>query len=315
MKKQLLILGLLAGMETAAGAQMKLSGYAHVIYGANETPALGLGNKEVNSSFDLARACMTASGMLGEAKQVKYFLQYDFVQTTAGLLDLYGEWNPLATVGVRVGQYKIPFSIEMPIVVTKIETIYATRSVKEIAHGRDIGLQISGKAFTAKGFQQLEYAAGLFNGTGKNAKENNNHKDFVGTVYVQPIKGLRLNGSLYTGKADGSRDRWTAGIDYIGTHFSGRSEYLSANDGGTHRRGYYGLAVWKLVPEKWEILGKYDVYNSNTAEPKNEIRDITAGINYYFAYLTRVQLNFITTADQKTDGTNNAVAACVQLYF
>ena len=315
MKKQLLILGLLMGTTTAVGAQMKLSGYAHVIYAANETPALGLGNKAVNSSFDLARACMTASGVFGEAKQFKYLLQYDFVPSTDGLLDLYGEWNPLAAVGVRVGQYKIPFSIEIPILATKMETIYFTRAVREMVNRRDIGLQVAGKAFTANGFPQLEYAAGLFNGTGKNAKENNNHKDFVGTVYVQPIKGLRLNGSLYAGKADGSRDLWALGIDYNGAHFSGRSEYLSANDGGIRRRGYYGLAVWKLVPDKWEILGKYDVYDSNTAEPKSEIRDITAGINYYFAYLTRVQLNFITTADQKTDGTNNAIAACVQLYF
>lgn len=304
---------------------LNLTGYAHVIYSANEHPALGLGNNDVNSSFDLARAVLTAIGTFGDKKQFKYSLQYNFVSSSSGLMDLYGEWDPVQAANFRFGQFKIPFTMEMPMSATRVETIYSTRPIAAMAGGRDIGVQLSGKAFQGEGFSKLVYAAGIFNGTGKNAKDNNNHKDVIGTVYVQPIKGLRVNGSIYSGKTYGTvngvlplenhvHNLWSVGLDYNITHFSGRSEYLSANDGGIHKEGYYGLAVYKIVPNKWEILGKYDVYNRNKDISDSKITDITAGVNYYFAYLTRVQLNYIATNNQK-EGKNNAVAVCLQLYF
>jgi hypothetical protein len=323
----------------------QLSGYGQIIGNTSENPDRGQVRTTANNSIDIARAILTATGRLGAENRFKYLLMYDFGPNSC-LHELYGEWLYNDAVNVRFGQYKIPFTIETPLSSARIETIYFSRSTASMAGGsgdfnqygitglqgqagsskvgRDAGLQLSGKLFKKNDFYRLEYYTGLFNGTGLNTKDNNNHKDFIATAYWQPIKGLRLGGSVYSGKlyyasngqsaANHVRNVQAISADYTSKFFYGRSEYLTANNGGLKRNGYYGLAIWKFVPDKWEVLGKYDFYDKNTAIGQNETTDFTAGINYYFAYLTRIQLNYIYTND-KALGKNNAVAAQLQLFF
>jgi hypothetical protein len=319
----------------------QLYGYGQIIDNISRQPDLGIVRTTSNNSFDIARAILFATGRLGSEKQFRYMLMYDF-GPNACLQELYGEWLPKDALNVRFGQFKIPFTIENPMSSTKVETIYPSRSVGAMSGsigdfnqlepngvkggvkaGRDAGLQLSGCLFKKNDFSQIEYYTGLFNGTGLNTKDNNNHKDFIGTVYYQPIKGLRVGGSVYFGKLNAPinvirgnhvRNLWTVGMEYRSKKFYARSEYIAANNGGLKRDGYYGSAVWKFIPDKWEVLGKYEYYDENKSFKDNEIGDITVGINYYMAYLTRIQLNYIFT-DNKTLGTNNAVAMQLQLYF
>ncbi len=328
----------------------RLSGYGQIVYNATENPAGGQIPVTSHNSIDVLRAILFAVGKLGPKGQFGYMLMYDLGPNPM-LHELYGEWLPMNAINVRFGQYKIPFTIENPMSPTRIETIYFSRSASAMSGsvgdfnqygplgtytgvkaGRDGGLQLSGKIFPHKDFFLLEYYTGLFNGTGMNAKDNNNHKDFIGTAYFQPVKGLRVGGSVYSGKlygqnpqeignpanvqlpADHVRNHWAAGAEYSGKHFYSRSEYMEANDGGLKRNGFYASAVWKIVPDKWEILGKYDYYDNDRDIKNNQIADITAGINYYFAFLSRIQLNYIYT-DNKSLGANNMLAAQLQLFF
>ncbi|MDR3338716.1 MAG: OprO/OprP family phosphate-selective porin [Candidatus Symbiothrix sp.] len=324
----------------------QLSGYGQLVWNVSEYPGRGQVRTTANNSIDLTRAILSATGRLGSEKQFGYMLMYDF-GPSACLHELYGEWLPADALNIRFGQCKIPFTIENPISSTRIETINSTRSVSAMSggsgdfnqfgiagpqggqavsakSGRDAGLQLSGKLLKKNDFFRLEYYAGLFNGTGLNTKDNNNHKDFVGSAYLQPIKGLRIGGSVYSGKlyyavadlpvANHVRNTLALSAEYSSKDFYGRSEYLSANDGGLRRKGCYGAAVWKFVPGKWEVLGKYDFYDKNTATAQDETTDITAGINYYFAHLCRIQLNYMHT-DDKALGKNNAFATQLQLFF
>jgi hypothetical protein len=357
-KKLLLTLGMLLSVA-ALNAQsivqktknafqsdaFQLSGYGQIIGNISEYPSRGQAKTTANNSIDLARAILFAVGKLGAENQFGYMLMYDF-GPNPGLHELYGEWYYNDAINLRFGQYKIPFTIENPMSPTRVETIYFSRSVSAMAGstgdfnqfgvagpkgssispkaGRDAGLQLSGKLFKKDDFFRLEYYTGLFNGTGLNTKDNNNHKDFIGTAYFQPIKGLRLGGSVYSGKlyytkngqpaTNHTRDTWAASAEYNSKYFYGRSEYITANDGGVKRNGYYGSAVWKLVPNKWEVVGKYDYYDTDTAISGNEVIDLTTGVNYYLAYLTRIQLNIIHTED-KILGANDAFAAQLQLFF
>jgi hypothetical protein len=271
-------------------------------------------------------------------------LMFDF-GPNAQLLELYGEWLPTKALNVRFGQYKTPFTIENPISPSRIETINFSRpaaamsgSVGDlnqwepdgkavIKAGRDAGFQLFGFLFPTSDFFRFEYYAGLFNGTGMNRKDNNNHKDFIGTIYAYPVKAFKLGGSIYLGKLPSylkeqghlpgdnfDINRWTIGAEYKGTQLYGRTEYIATDDGGLKRDGYYGLLLWKIVPSKWEILGKYDYYNLNTQIKNNVISDYTFGVNYYFAYLSRLQFNYIYS-DNKTGGNNHALAAQLQVFF
>ena len=320
----------------------QLSGYGQLQYNVNEYPERSLRHEIANNSIDIARAILSAAGKLGADNQYGYTLTFDVGPNTR-LIELYGDWLPSKAVNVRFGQFKIPFTIENPISPSRIETIHASHLVSAMAGGagdfnqwdpdgktvgktgRDAGLQISGFLFPAGDFFRMEYYAGLFNGSGMNTKDNNNHKDFIGTVYAYPIKEFKLGGSFYSGKYPQYMEvhlpgnslnstRWTIGAEYKGTQLYGRSEYIAANDGGLKRNGYYGLLVWKFVPNKWEALGKYDYYNKDKLFDNNTIRDFTVGVNYYFAYLSRIQLNYIYS-DNKINGNNNTFAAQLQLFF
>lgn len=322
--------------------QFQLFGYGQVIANYSEYPDRGQVRTTAHSSIDVARAILFATGRLGERRQFGYMLMYDF-GPNACLHELYGEWLPVDALNVRFGQYKVPFTLENPMSPTRIETIYFSRSASamsgsagdfnqynpngtlgSVKAGRDAGLQVSGKFLKKNDFFRLEYYAGLFNGTGFNTKDNNDRKDFIGTAYYQPIKGLRLGGSVYSGKLyyglndtapeDHVRNRLTFGTEYQSKYVYGRSEYITANDGGLKRKGYYASLVYKLGPGKWEVLGKYDFYDANTSVSRNETTDITAGINYYFAPFSRLQLNYIVT-DDKALGKNNAIATQLQLFF
>ena len=318
----------------------QLFGYGQIINNASEHPNVGIERTTSNNSIDLARAILFAVGKIGSKNQFGYMLMYDF-GPNACLHELYGEWLPKDAVNVRFGQFKIPFTIENPMSPTKIETIYFGRGARAMSGsvgdfnqfktdgtiapkvGRDAGLQLSGRLFKKDDFFRIEYYTGLFNGTGFNTKDNNNHKDFIGTVYYQPVKDWRIGGSIYSGKLDApindvpgnhARDLWTVGTEYNSKKFYARSEYVSANNGGLKRENYYGSAVWKFSPNKWEVLGKYEYYDKDKSVKNDEISDITVGVNYYLAFLTRLQLNYIYT-DNKALGTNNAVAMQLQVFF
>ncbi|MDR3060777.1 MAG: OprO/OprP family phosphate-selective porin [Dysgonamonadaceae bacterium] len=302
----------------------KLSGYGQALYQLSD-------NTEINNLMKINRIILFAIGNINP--ELSYMIMYDF-GPKAGLHEYYGEYTPLMALSIRFGQYKIPFTLENPMSPTRWEGIYGSLSVNALAGistdiigakaGRDMGLQLSGKLLQQKDFYLIEYAAGLFNGTGVNTPENNNHKDFAGTVVYQPVKGLKLAGTVYSGKApyimDGDdkiknhvRDRWSVGGEFSNPYWYARSEYLHGNDGGIDRNGFYAVGMWKPIPEKLEIFGKYDYYNPDKDGMSDPIYEHTGGLNYYFGFLSRIQLNYIHT---KTGSeVNNTFAIQLQLFF
>ncbi len=302
----------------------QLSGYGQALYQASD-------NKEINNEMKINRIILFATGNLNP--KFSYMIMYDF-GPRSGLHEFYGEYTPITAVSARFGQFKVPFTIENPISPTRWEGIYGSLSVNALAGistdvigakaGRDMGFQLSGKVLKKSNFYQIEYAGGLFNGTGINTPDNNNHKDFTGTLTYQPIRGLKLAGSGYSGKApykmpgddeirNHVRNRWSAGGELAILHWYGRSEYLNGNDGGVHKDGFYAVGMWKPMPEKLEIFGKYDYYNPDKEGRLSKMYEYTAGINYYFGFLSRIQLNYIHSDFGYT--TNNMIATQLQLFF
>ena len=319
-----------------------LSGYGHIQYNISEYPERSFASGKANNSIDITRAFLFASGKLGTDNQFGYMLIFDFGPNSK-FYELYGEWLPSKAINLRFGQFKVPFTIENPISLSRIETINPSRSVSAMSGGssdfnqfeldgrivsktgRDAGLQLSGNLFPEDNFYRLEYYTGLFNGTGMNTKDNNNHKDFVGTICFNPSKEFKFGGSVYAGKYPQfmqyyllgnslSTRRWTIGAEYKGAQFCSRVEYIQSNDGDLKRNGYYGMLLWKSVPDEWEFVWKYDYYNNDVLFNKNAIHDITLGVNYYFTYMSRIQLNYIYT-DNQAVGKNNALAVQFQVFF
>jgi len=303
---------------------VSFSGYGQALYRASD-------NDEINNEIKVNRIILYASGNLNP--NFSYMIM-PYLGSTSGLLEYYGDYTHSAAFTARLGQFKVPFTIENPMSTTRWEGIYSTTSIDALSggsgdvigskSGRDMGIQLSGKLLSKNDFYLLEYAVGLFNGTGFNTSENNNHKDLAGTLTFQPIKGLKIAGSGYSGKApykkakddqirNHVRNRWSAGGVYNDSHWYSRTEYLYGNDGGTYKDGFYFVGMWKPLPDKLEFFGKYDYYNSDKDKGINKMYEYTAGINYYFGYLSRIQLNYIRSDfDNKV---NNTIATQLQLFF
>ncbi|MDR1562148.1 MAG: OprO/OprP family phosphate-selective porin [Dysgonamonadaceae bacterium] len=319
--------------------QFNLIGYGQAVANFNQHPEAGMVPTNSNSSFDIQRIILFATGKIGVQNKFGYMIMLD-AGPNISMQELYGEYIPSDAINVRFGQYKIPFTIENPMSASRFETVYPSRSVSAMAGssgdfnqfdgrgvkaGRDVGIMLSGKIQEKDGYHLLEYYAGLFNGTGLNTKDNNNHKDIIGTAYIQPLKGLKLGGSVYSGAITTDsvnglpaglhrRNAYAAGGVFDNRNFYVRSEYIANKTGNIRRHGFYASGVWKFVPQKWEAVVKCDFFDSDRSVDQNETTDLTFGVSYFFAYLTKIQLNYIYT-DDRIKNSNHLAAVQMQIFF
>ncbi|PXV68005.1 phosphate-selective porin O/P [Dysgonomonas alginatilytica] len=269
---------------------------------------------------------------------IGYTVLADFVNPL--IHELYGIWSPSNAFNLKVGQMKVPFTIENQFSLTQLETVYNTRSISSLASmaddvmklqngrnngGRDIGINASGSLINMKGYDLMEYGIGVFQGSGISSPEKDNKKDFSAQLILQPIKGFRFGGSVYFGAATYTlspdipvathvRDRWALSTEYRGNRFYARAEWLHGNDGGIKKEGLYGTALYNVVPKKVNVTCKVDYYNKNK-NTNAEVIDYTIGANYYFFQQCRVQLNY-TYSDYSTQwGARNSNVVYSQLQF
>jgi hypothetical protein len=118
------------------------------------------------------------------------------------LRDLYVRIQPLTWLGVRMGQFKKPFSHnelrrwgKLPFVDRGIGNDYL---IEHLMYGdRDIGLQLEGRLVESI---KLDYAIGAFNGMGKNTAELalDGSKDFAARLEADAAKWISIgvNGSV-----------------------------------------------------------------------------------------------------------------------
>ncbi|NDV78054.1 porin [Dysgonomonas sp. 511] len=273
-------------------------------------------------------------------KNFNYFAMYEFIKPT--LTEFYVQWTPDKRFNLRVGQGKIPLSLENQLSLTVLESITNSRSTSSLIGmgddvlrwqngksngGRDMGILSYGSLIETKTHDLLEYGIGIFQGTGLVTGETNNTKDFAGNLLVQPIKGWRIGGGAYFGeatytkdgedtKSDHVRNRWIASSDYKSDRVYARAEWIKANDGGIQKEGLHGMGLFYFMPEKLNTFAKIDYLNQNT-DINKEVTDYHLGINYYFYKSCRLQLNY-TYSDysKKWDARNtHSVLGQMQIVF
>ncbi len=296
---------------------LKISGYLQALYNWEYAD-----DKTENSSFRIRRARLSFAGKIVESKKagvVDYRLQVDFAESPK-IVDAWVRYRPFAQLGIEVGQFKIPLSIEnseyAPLKLEFIDySLVVQRLVRMSSHdvtgisstGRDMGAQLYGGFIKKESYSIINYNLAVFNGCGINQKKDSNtSKDFVGRVMVNPIKDLTLAGYYQYGEGNFNGltgiesgkfikyHRYGGGVAYNGRHAFARSEYIRGNTGTLISEGAYASAGWKFHTQKagYGSVGvRFDYFDENIHNREREF-NYTLGVAYQPWRYMRLQLNY-----------------------
>lgn len=286
------------------------------------------------SGFDIRRARLDVKGNI--SPYFGYRIVPEFAGSSARLLDAYAEIRLSGLFNLTIGQQKIALSRENQESDNKYDFIDRSQVIEALTHrstdpvglvnnngtitnnnGRDIGIQANGGLFRVEDRNIIEYWVGIYNGSGINVGETNKTKDVSGRLVLQPVQGLYLGGSFYNGVgyygtplSNHGRTRWGAEIKWKIRDFFIQAEYLKGKDVPVTKEGYYAEAGYFILPQKLQLLVKYDLYDPDKSVGKNISTIHTGGVNYSFNSSTRLLLAY--NARQKQGGGPNTNYAAAQ---
>lgn len=278
-----------------------------------------------SSSFFIKRVRLDLRGAL--ARTLDYRVQLEFASSPK-IVDAYLQYRPFRQLNFKLGEYKIPFTIEntdyVPLKFELIEYPLALQRLMGFAEpiggryvggamqggetlkdtGRDMGLTLHGSFFPCGERALLSYDVGVFNGAGINLRDNNRSKDVVARLTLRPVRGLTLSGSWYGGEYGADcleRQRVSAGVCYDrgrgvlrGEWIGGRTGYAATEEyaaGTFDSSGWYVLGGVRLTPTLMPVV-RYDTLLPDTASDDSRQTNWTAGILWHPVRPLRCQLNY-----------------------
>lgn len=271
-----------------SGSAMKLGAYTQVRYTHWE---------KSHDGFRIKRARV---GLKGEIlKNINYSLQVDVTKSTI-LLDARVGISFSPQTELNFGQFKVPFSLESLTSTSLLDTINRSQTVEKLcpgrdigAGGRDIGVTFSGRA------SWVEYALGIFNGSGINKTDDNDKKDIAVRLVLYPVSSLGLGFSHYDGKysfysgvSPERRDRTGVDMFFAQGSLSVKGEYILARDGQIDRYGWYVQGGYYLIQQKTQAIVRYDSLNRTKDIKEDRLEVITLGLNWFFSNKTKFQINY-----------------------
>src|SRR5258706_403816 len=270
----------------------------------------------------------------------------------AQMTDGYITWNRYPEANIRVGQFKTPFGFEQLYGDPRLLTIERTLVNDRLTLSRQLGGQVGGDLFE----KRLGYAIGTFNGNGVNNNFNdNNALVTVGRITAVPWQanlgsaaakwsvgangfsskdtGLALSDlgldstpttadkdGLFTGKRRGSGvdSQLVAGpFELWGELLRGPFEPVSKIPSASFdANGWYGQASLFLVPNRVQVVVKYETFDPNDRKNADETKTATLGANLYLkGHDLKVMANYLRTELPGSQKTQNKVIARLQVIF
>lgn len=263
------------------------------------------------SSFLIRRAQFALAGSL--LPSLHYNVRLEFASPQ--ILDAYLDYCPLQALNLRVGELKVPFSIENTAYPpTKIEFIHYPLVLLRMmgfidlcglsSTGRDMGLVLHGSFFPRDGYNLLHYDLGVLNGEGINTRDRNRSKDLAARLTLHPVRGLTLSGSYYWGEYGPDyrrRVRYGAGVCYDRGTVVLRSEWIggetdvTTGDSGAVRRiesgGWYVMGGWHATRSFTPVV-RYDTFLEQVSVSSTRQSNCTAGFIWQPVRYLRCQLDY-----------------------
>lgn len=278
----------------------EVSGYVQTGYEYSET----------SSTFYIKRVRLSLGGEL--FRGLSYRVQAEFAGSPK-LVDAYLQYGPFEQLNVRLGEYKVPFSIEnteyAPLKFEFIEYPMALQRLMGFdepigtetfrATGRDMGATLYGGFFKRDGYCIVNYDLGVFNGSGLNVNDSNRSKDVVARLTVKPFSGLQLSGSYYWGEYGSDylgRERYGVGACYDRNSFMLRGEWIGGTTGlpaggNVQSRGWYVAGGWRATRTLMPVV-RYDTYLADASARDTRQTNYTAGAVWQPVRRLRCQFNY-----------------------
>lgn len=258
-------------------------------------------------------------------------------------------WMNLAfhpALELQVGQFKKPFSRIELISSSRMVPIENALRIRGIAYngehyllldqngylGRELGAQLHGQ------IGPLGYAAGVFNGTDQNTRDDNDAKSIAGRLNLKPFASAPFE----IGVAASRRD--VALVDSLGEPFTERGLAAEADLawGGFRRPGIsvvaevmqaenfvtedpmigaQGVVSWFQPLAAGRVEGVEPLFRASLGDPSTEFDGtsgvlLTPGVNLYFHGRNRLMVNWdYFTPELDVLDPEHAFRAQLQLYF
>jgi len=292
------------------------------------------------NSFHFNRARLGVNGSI--PYDFRYYVVAELSPIFTGnpfLLDAFISYNRYLWAQGAIGQFKSPFSLELQTACHKLNTIYRSHMVVDLAGPlRDIGFMMYGGNDTTL----LRYQVAIMNGTGMNTFDDNSGKDYVGRVVLQPFGSnlLGVGGSFRYGTSapasaeaeeDDSRLRYGGEVNFNFKGITLQGEYIYAEDVGSYtegggcggpgtvvegskeRQGWYVTAMY-MTKFRLQPVVRYEYYDKDIAADDQFQYMTTFGVNYFFNDWTRLQVNYILGSDNAIEY-NNQLLVQFQVVF
>jgi phosphate-selective porin OprO/OprP len=307
------------GSVVTAASSLTINGYTQVRYRSDEA----------NETFDCRRVRLAMKGKLNPLMSFK--LQTELSGSSQKLLDAELMFTIHPVIRISAGQFKIPLSHENNLSSSDLKTINRSQVIEALTarskdvsgnqNGRDIGIKLTGEMIQFADFKLIEYAVGLYNGSGINTADWNTQKDIAGRIVVHPRKNIGLGSSLYSGRFTPSdtngltTDRSRQGIELFAewTLLSIHSEYLRGKDDKTKKDGWFIITFIPLIQDKIEAVFRYDIFDPDIEVPGNSKSFYTFGINIPLDKKSKLQVNYEMQEESEKSG--NGLSIQLQVGF
>lgn len=286
-----------------------------------------------NSTFKFKRARI---GFMGNVPyDFSYYVVLEnsaFVSQTGNpyLLDAFITYKRFKWATVSVGSFKQPFGLEVNTSCSGLTTVErAMVSDQIVAPQRDMGVMLLGGDNTT----MLKYSLALMNGRGLGVKDNNNKKDIIGRLVLQPIEMISIGGSFRYGFPNNEIDNRvsvaaemqfkTGPFTLQGEYIHDQGDYNRAAGGGCgsdpvtlgeKRDGAWVMASY-MTKLRLEPVFKWEYFDADKDLVNNEMYVMTGGVNYFFNDWTRLQVNYQYRAEKGAELPNDAVLVQLQVKF
>lgn len=310
--------------------KVKLSGYAQTGYTYNSSESA---DGKASSTFDIKRIMFITEAEV--IKNTTLYFMYDF--NASRLHEIWGEYKFDDALKLKVGQFKVPLTLEGNMSPSVLEIISGSQSVNYLTGipatdvcyggngGRDQGVMIHGDLLPLRSHKFVSYKVGVFNGQGIGMKDRNNNKAFAAWLLLSPVKELKVGGSIYLAKGNAREDnpfqdfmkddnyrrnRWALTAEMTTAPLYLRAEYLQGKDGNIDSEGYYVVASAPIC-KKVDIVASYDYFSPFKDAKEGTIYSVvpkqtnyTLGAQWYFHRRCRLQLQYVF--QEKAKGWKNA---------